>query len=54
MENKCKCKSTEEFDVDNYVGAAADVVDKEKTDAAEVKADIKELNNNPRNNGDPV
>lgn len=37
-------------DADIYPGVATDIADNEKANKAEVKQDVKELNNNPRNN----
>lgn len=42
-------KPTEAREVDFYPGVAEDVADDEKTTACKVKADVRELNNNPRN-----
>ncbi len=49
----CKCNNIEK-EVKSYPGVATDVADQEQTNKAEVKQATELLNNNPRNNGDPV
>lgn len=49
----CNCNNLENK-VKSYPGVATDVADNEQVSAAEVKQDTDLLNNNPRNNGDPI
>lgn len=44
------CKHTEEKARQDYVGAQQDAADSNRTNSNEVEEDVKELNNNPRNN----
>ncbi|MDE6080689.1 MAG: hypothetical protein K2F70_00290 [Muribaculaceae bacterium] len=44
------CKHTEEKARQDYVGAQQDAADSNRTNSKEVEEDVKELNNNPRNN----
>ena len=53
MENKTKL-TEENLNVDRFPGAAIDVDDKEKVDKSLVEERTKTLNDNPRNQGDPV
>ncbi len=39
------------YDVDRFPGASTDVADDEKVEKNAVKRDVKELNDNPRDNG---
>ncbi|MDE6266584.1 MAG: hypothetical protein K2M07_04445 [Muribaculaceae bacterium] len=45
-----KCKHPEEKARQDYAGAQQDAADNNFTDAKEVEQDIKELNDNPRDN----
>ncbi len=42
-------KPSEARNVDFFPGVAEDIADKEKTTDCEVRADVRDLNNNPRN-----
>lgn len=45
-----KCNNREEKARKDYAGAQQDAADNNRTDAKEVEQDIRELNDNPRDN----
>ena len=50
MEKKHNCRCTEKKARQDYAGAQVDAADNNYTDPTEVEQDVKELNDNPRDN----